>query len=129
MRDLAGCLEELYALIEKWGGQIDAWSAVGIAEETALKRVGVGLQEVCYISHSVLCMSEDYAPHFDALLQRGYSWLNMNAAGIVNETLIVIIELPNYVTEIVGKTSVNYSGPGIIGGKAQWDATDRIFLQ
>lgn len=94
-------------------------------EETALQRIG----KVCHVAPSALFSPEDYAPRFDSLLQRGYSWLNMNAAGIVNKMLIVIIEYPSYATEVVGRTSVNYSGPNNLGGKTQWDATDLIFLQ
>lgn len=59
---------------------------------------------------------------------RGYSWLNMNAAGIVGDRLIVVIELPSSVTEGVGRTSVNYSGPSIIDGKVQWDADGFIIV-
>jgi hypothetical protein len=123
--DLASCLQELQAHIIRWDAQPNAWSSIAIIEDSAVRRE----KQFCYLALSDLSSPENYANRFAQLMMHGYSWLNMNAAGIVDHTLIVVIELPNYVTTTIGKTSVNYSGAPIIYGQSKWDANDRIFLE
>lgn len=53
---------------------------------------------------------ENYEKRFSELLHQGHSWINMNFAGMVNNTLLVIIELPNYENNIE-YTAVNLSEP------------------
>jgi hypothetical protein len=68
----------------------------------------------------------DYAARFDSYLDAGHSWINMNAAGILDDALLVIIELPRYKNNVPrDKVSVNFSGAAIVNSKPQWDASER----
>jgi hypothetical protein len=122
VENLGSYLEELNTWVLTRIGQVGSWSQVRVAEDTTIRRQG----RDCYIAQSSLFTPEDYAPRFDALLSQGYSWLNMNWAGIVGDTLIIVIELPVAISGIAGKTSVNFSGPRLIDGKPQWNAAGFI---
>ena len=67
----------------------------------------------------------DYETRFDSHLDAGHSWINMNAAGILDDALLVIIELPRYKNSVPrDKVSVNFSGAAMLNGKSQWDASE-----
>ncbi len=79
------------------------------------------------IPKSQLFVPSEYSAKFSKLLQRGFHWVNLRALGFMNNSLIVIIGLPAYQSEIKGKTSVNLSGPpSNPQGDPQWDASGRI---
>ena len=122
--DLAGCLNQLSLFMEQWGCQDGSWSEAVFVEDTSI----VDKEAKCYIPRSALMTPEEYAPRFEELLGRGYSWLNMNATGILGQMLIITVTLPSYTTENKGETSVNYSGPPVVKGRTQWDATEYIIL-
>ncbi|HJR07849.1 MAG TPA: hypothetical protein VJ842_11350 [Pyrinomonadaceae bacterium] len=48
------------------------------------------------IPRNALIPMEDYADRFDSHLDAGHSWINMSAAGILDDALLIIIELPGY---------------------------------
>jgi hypothetical protein len=99
-----------------------SWSQVLFVESPSLV-----YGEVCRIPQSALILPEDYANRFDELLNGGYHWINMNALGIWKDKLIVVIELPNYKSNIPrDKVSVNFSGPTILDETPQWDLSNRI---
>jgi hypothetical protein len=69
----------------------------------------------------------EYRERFEALFDQGYSWINLNAAGIFDGNLLVVIELPNYKSGIPrNKVSVNLSGPSLKDGIPQWDIGARL---
>jgi len=79
------------------------------------------------IQRSALTTPEDYAPRFDEHLAKGYSWINMNAAGILGDSLLVVIELPSYVSGAPkDKVAVNLSGAAMLNGKTVWNADERF---
>ena len=56
----------------------------------------------------------DYAERFEALLHRGYSWVNLSVYGLWRGDLVFGIELPQEPVGVPpGYTSVNYSGPSV----------------
>jgi hypothetical protein len=68
----------------------------------------------------------DYEDRFDSHLNAGHSWFNMNAAGVLNDALLVIIELPKYKNNVPrNEVSVGFSGPAMAYGKSQWGASQR----
>ncbi len=72
-------------------------------------------------------MPEKYAPRFDWLLDQGHSWINLSAAGIFGDTLLVIVELPTYKNTVPRNlVSVNFSGPRILNEKVIWDISEFV---
>lgn len=56
----------------------------------------------------------EFSPRFEALLLKGYSWVNLSAYGLFENDLIVGLELPRESVGVpAGLTSVNYSGPSL----------------
>jgi hypothetical protein len=54
---------------------------------------------------------DDYARRFEDHLRAGYSWINLNAAGVVDGVLVVIVEVPDYLSGAPeDKVAVNPSG-------------------
>ena len=72
---------------------------------------------------------EDFAPRFDALVQQGYSWINLSVYGLYEQDLVFGIELPSESGLVpVGATSVNYSGPPFHPGTTEpnWNLVLRV---
>lgn len=69
----------------------------------------------------------EYHERFDSLLNQGYSWINLNAAGIFDGNLLVIVEIPNYKSGTPrNKVAVNLSGPSLKDGIPQWHIGARL---
>jgi hypothetical protein len=107
MHCLSFHLDRLYACLAR--GRPDLhWQGVALADEARTDRDATRLR----VPRAALASPEQFAPRFDEYLHRGYSWINLSAAGVVNGTLVVIVELP---TQSRGAPpsaiSVNLSGP------------------
>lgn len=63
------------------------------------------------LSRKNLFIFEDYENQFAKILKQGHSWINLNFAGMLNDALLVLIELPNYENN-VDITTVNLSLSG-----------------
>ena len=84
-----------------------SWSRVLIAEDTDITH-----GKISFVPRSALATPDEYAPRFEKHLDAGHSWINMNAAGVIGDTLLVVIELPNYAKSVPRETvSVNLSRP------------------
>ncbi len=118
MHDLQKHLDRLISFFPGWSEQPLSWSCVLFAEAMNIK-----FGKVIQIPRSALATPEQYAAQFDKHLNAGHGWINMNAAGILDETLLVIIELPSYVNTVPrDKVSVNFSGPNM----RRWDVSGYI---
>ena len=118
MNDLESHLNRLIAFTAQ-GGVPPSWSGVLFVEDASIAR---GMPSL--IPRDSLIPLADYAARFTAHLDAGHSWINMNAAGILGDALIVIIELPGYKNDVPrGAVSVNVSGPAMLNGEPQWDAS------
>ncbi len=121
MDDLEIHINKLKTFILKYDASL-SWSRVLIIEDEKMIHGNPSL-----IPRSALVTPEDYAMRFDEHLGKGYSWINMNAAGILGDTLLVVIELPNYVSgSSRDKVSINFSGAAMLRGKPVWDASERF---
>ena len=99
-----------------------SWSRVFIVE---YENIAHGKPSL--IQRSALSTPKDYAPRFDEHFAQGYSWINMNAAGILVDTLLVVIELPSYGSGAPkDKVAVNLSGAAMSNGKTVWNAEERF---
>ncbi|HZI87899.1 MAG TPA: hypothetical protein VFD48_13785 [Pyrinomonadaceae bacterium] len=120
MSDLEKHLNQLVSFMKGWGAP-SSWSRVLFIEDTSITR---GMPSL--IPRSSLIPLADYAARFDSHLDEGHSWINMSAAGILDDALLVVIELPGYKNNVPrDKVSVNFSGAAMVNGKAQWDASGR----
>ena len=64
------------------------------------------------VTTNTLVHQSDYSTRFDELLSMGYSWITFVAAGIQDDNMIVVVELPEHPTGVPSeKTAVNFSGP------------------
>jgi hypothetical protein len=119
MSDLKRHLNQLISFMKK-GGAPSSWSRVFFVEDTSIVH---GMPSL--IPRNALIPMADYETRFDSHLDAGHSWINMNAAGILDDALLVIIELPRYKNSVPrDKVSVNFSGAAMLNGKSQWDASE-----
>lgn len=70
----------------------------------------------------------EYEQRFEELLDSGYSWINLNGAGILEGSLVVVVEFPR---ESVGaprdKVSVNLSCPtNLVRSDPSWDLSAHV---
>ena len=104
--------------MEQWGAP-SSWSRVLFVEDTSIAH---GMPSL--ISRNSLIPMADYAARFDSHLDAGHAWINMNAAGILGDALLVVVELPGYKNTVPrDKVSVNFSGAAMLDGKPKWDAS------
>ena len=64
---------------------------------------------------------ERYEIRFEEIVNQGYSWININFAGVLNDFLLVVIEIPNY-KNTIGFTEVNLSLPNMKVIENDWNA-------
>jgi hypothetical protein len=84
-----------------------SWSCILIAEDADIKH-----GTISSLSRSALATPDEYSARFEEHLNAGHSWINMNAASVIEDTLLVVIELPSYSNTVPReKVSVNLSGP------------------
>jgi hypothetical protein len=108
MNDLQQHLDRLISFIRQ-SAQPLSWTRVLIVEDTAATH-----GESLSIPRSSLTTPEAFADQFELHLNAGHSWINMNAAGVIDDTLLVMIELPQYTNTVPReRVSVNLSGPSI----------------
>ncbi len=69
-----------------------------------------GSNKICELFRQDIFTFETYESRFNELLNQGYSWINMHFAGILNNNLLIVIEIPNY-ENTIKFTSINLSGP------------------
>jgi len=64
------------------------------------------------IPRHVIFNFENYESRFEEILSQGYSWLNINFVGMIENSLFIFIETPNNESNILQKSaSVNVSLP------------------
>lgn len=120
MNDLEKHLNQLVSFIKEWNASL-SWSRILFVEDAAIIH---GMPS--FIPRKALLPLDDYAARFDSHLDAGHSWVNMNAAGILNDSLLVIIELPRDKNNVPrDKVSVNFSGAVLNNGTLRWDASER----
>lgn len=83
------------------------WDEVKITESVVWDERGaaVSLGELRFI--------EDFRRRYTELVTAGWPWVNLNAMGLLGETLILTVEYPQYDPTGVSPTSVNLSGPDV----------------
>ena len=114
MSDLEKHLNQLVSFMKGWGAP-SSWSRVLFVEETSIIH---GMPSL--IPRSSLIPLADYVARFDSHLDAGHSWINMNAAGILDDALLVVIELPRYKNNVPrDKVSVNFSEAAMMKCKPQ----------
>ncbi|HEX4949321.1 MAG TPA: hypothetical protein VFZ34_21790 [Blastocatellia bacterium] len=98
------------------------WERILIVEDTMIK------QDMSYrISRSAFFTPNDYSGRFAWLLTQRYSWINLQAAGVFGNTLLIVVELPKYESN-TPSTTVNLSGPYLIKGKESWNISDSVII-
>ncbi len=76
-----------------------------------------------------LCTPEQYESRFDALMAKGYSWLNLTYGGLLDGKGLVLVEVPRGVPNRSGATtSVNVSGPPSHSMASGWDARSHVVV-
>jgi hypothetical protein len=66
--------------------------------------------EINEISQQNVFSLANYETRFNEVLNQGHSWININFAGMLNDSLLIIIEVPNYENN-AEFTEVNLSLP------------------
>jgi hypothetical protein len=119
MTELEIHLNQLMMLMKECGSP-SLESCIFFVEDTSIIH---GMPSL--IPRSSIISMADYEARFDSHPNAGHSWINMNAAGILDGTLLVIIELPTHQNNVPkGRVSVNFSGAALVNGKSQWDASE-----
>lgn len=90
--------------------QCPAWSHILFIEDMDIIREKVEDKYTATVPRRALFTPEQYSSRFDELMNSGFSWINMSAAGILDKTLIIIIEFPRSCSAYMRhKTPVNFS--------------------
>jgi hypothetical protein len=120
MNELEEHLNRLVSFLNDWGAP-SSWLRVMFVEDSSITYGAPSL-----IPRAALASQGEYAARFAEHLNAGHAWINMSVAGILDGVLLVIIELPRYKNYVPrDKVSVNFSGPAVLSGKPQWDASTR----
>jgi hypothetical protein len=85
------------------------FSEVYFAEDKSIRR-SPEPDEINEISRQNIFNLAGYEIRFNEVLNRGHSWINMNFAGMLNDSLLIIIEAPDYENK-AEFTEVNLSLP------------------
>ena len=76
------------------------------------------------ISRATIYEFETYERTFNELLNQGHTWINLHFAGIINNDLFIIVELPNYKNNTPRESvSVNLSLPVLKTIENNWNAS------
>lgn len=83
--------------------------------------------EYCYqlLDMNEIYKIKEFEEIYIELKKKGYSWINLNCAGILEGDLLLTLELPNDTSNVpFGYTSINLSGPILNPetNKPYWDA-------
>lgn len=98
---------KLVAALEGWQATA-TWKSIRIAEAAEVRHRRNSVQ----IPRRILRSPEEYAARFEHHLRAGFSWINLSAAGIIEGTLIVLIETPHRSSGTPAEhVAVNLSGP------------------
>ena len=99
------------------------WSGIQLVEES---NVAYGAQLRLTIPRKALLDPLAYAPRFQELLERGYSWIHLDGTGVFNGELLVTVQFPR---DAVGcppdQVAINVSGPG---EPESWNLDGRVEL-
>lgn len=64
------------------------------------------------LSNNKIKSIQQFVTEFDRILNSGYSWINLNYAGAIDQTAVVIVELPKSTSNVPRhRVSINLSGP------------------
>lgn len=119
MSDLELHIQRLTGWARTLNGCPECWSAIQIVEDPLFSYRG----ETWKIPESALMSVKEYEDRFGELLLSGYSWVNLNFAGIFKNNAIVFVEYPRQSSGCSkAKVSVNLSGPE---GK-EWDLSKKL---
>jgi len=94
----------------KQGDFHQPFSQIYFAEDRKIHRF-FDPEKIDEISRADIFAFDTYEARFNEILGQGYSWVNLNFAGMLENDLLIIVELPSNrkETEI---TAVNLSLPG-----------------
>jgi hypothetical protein len=82
-----------------------------------------------HVKRNDLFSPETYSARFEWLLLQGYGWINLQAAGVFHDTLLVVIETPNDSHKrLVNQTAINFSGPYKQAGRNDWDISNIVMV-
>ena len=71
----------------------------------------------------------EYEARFEALMSKGYPWVNLSFYGFLGERGLVVVELPSAeLRSPTPSTSINFSGPPAIAAASGWDARSHVDL-
>jgi hypothetical protein len=81
--------------------------------------------ERVHVKRSALVPASEFEERFQQLLSRGHPWINVSAAGLLGDALLVTVETAAKTVE--GSTSVNMSGPeAFVRQRVGWSLGDLI---
>jgi len=73
---------------------------------------------------------EEYSHDYHTNKKKGYSWINMKFAGILEDDLVIVISYPHKIANY-NFTSVNYSGPfnNVETGLPDWNFDNKYEIK
>ncbi len=95
------------------------WKSIQIVKDVV---VNPGIQTVD-LSKAVFFSMEEFETEFNQLILKGYSWINFNVLGKLDNALIISVELPASICFLPPEsTPINLSGPfNFIKTTPNWD--------
>ncbi|MCP4978002.1 MAG: hypothetical protein GY931_17780 [Maribacter sp.] len=121
MSELEVHIQELFKWVRTLEGCPQNWNGVQIIEDPSFSIRG----KVWKVPKESLKSIKEYEGRFEELLEKGYSWININFGGIYNDNAIVFIEYPNQSSGLPkDKVPVVPSGP--FGH--EWDLSNKLCI-
>jgi hypothetical protein len=104
-------------------GDAPSWSRILIVEDAHLHH-GTPMR----VPRAALHDPGEFRDRFEALVARGYGWINLVGNGVLGDALVVSVEMPRDPTGIASsEVPVNLSGPYFQAtGAKQWDLSGRL---
>lgn len=119
--DLEAQLDRLFAFFRESFAQV-SWRQILIAEAKMITDL-----PSYQIPRAALFTPQQYADRFAELLTQGYSWINLQVAGVFEDTMLIVVEWPQYKSG-APRPAVNFSGPYLVRGRESWNLLDRVTI-
>jgi hypothetical protein len=115
----------LLSFLESSGLEVPGYNGKLYVLEDKINHQVQGDYSVGLINRQDLSIMSDFVDDYATLLGKGYSWINFSCQGLLENSMLIVIETPESGEDTgpgVEDIQINYSGPRTIDDVVQWEA-------